>query len=640
MLYGKRRLPLAPMRKNDVPLKAAQKVICTMSILSRPFSRFLISSQRVSKNHIFLRTLASSAGGGKKKQKKNAHSGRGTQGDYVMSVTGISKSVGTRTILDDVNLGFFEGAKVGVLGLNGSGKSTFLKLLCGEDTDFDGTVWKKEGIKIGYLPQEPAIDPDLSVRENVMTGLALEQGLLERFNAVSIAMGEPDADFDTLLEEQGKLQTAIDSYDAWNIDRRVDIAMSALRVPDDSTAAANLSGGEIRRVALCRLLLQRPEMLLLDEPTNHLDAESVEWLEQFLQRYAGTVIAITHDRYFLDNVAGWILELERGRALPFEGNYSTWLEAKNKRLNLENRKDAARAKAMQKELEWIRKGSRGQQKKGKARKNDYEQMVDEISTSESNERLESGAFVIPDGPRLGNKVVAVKHLSQQFDDAKPLFKDLSFTIPKGALVGIVGGNGMGKSTLFRLLTGELVAEEGSIEIGETVKIGFVAQSRDSLNARSTVYEEIANGVDTIRLGDRDIPIRAYVSSFNLKGPAQEKRIENLSGGERNRVHLAKTLSSGANFLLLDEPTNDLDVETLRSLEEALSQFKGSGMIISHDRYFLDRVCTHILAYEGDGETTFFPGTWSEYLEHTKGSSFGVDKIDGPKTKKFRPLHFF
>ena len=566
--------------------------------------------------------------------------GGGIPGEFVMSVTGLSKQVGVRSIFEDVNLGFLQEAKIGILGLNGSGKSTFLKILCGVDDEFDGNLWIKDGLKVGYLPQEPELDPALSVRENVMSGLEKEVFLLKRFDEVSMEMGSDDADFDALLEEQAKLQTEIDNYDAWTLDKRVDMAMEALRVPEEGAEVATLSGGEVRRVALCRLLLERPDMLLLDEPTNHLDAESVEWLEIFLQRYKGTVVAITHDRYFLDNVAGWILELERGRALPFEGNYSSWLDAKQKRMNMENKKDAARSKAMAKELEWIRKGTRGQQKKGKARQKAYEENVAEAQKSGIAERLESGTIVIPEGPRLGNKVLSVKGLCHQFEDGRPLFNSLDFTVPKGALVGIVGGNGVGKSTLFRLLTGDIGPDRGTIDVGDSVHIGYVSQSRASLNANHTVYEEVAGDNEYIRVGDRDLPIRAYVSSFNLKGAAQEKRIGDLSGGERNRVHLAKTLSSGSNFILLDEPTNDLDVETLRSLEEALYDFSGSGMIISHDRYFLDRICSHVLAFEGNGDVVFFEGGWSEYLKASQSNlNIESDDQDGRK-KRFRPMQYF
>ena len=584
----------------------------------------------------------------KKKKKKGKRAanvaknnpGGGIPGEFVMSVTGLSKQVGVRSIFEDVNLGFLQEAKIGILGLNGSGKSTFLKILCGVDDEFDGNLWIKDGLKVGYLPQEPELDPALSVRENVMSGLEKEVFLLKRFDEVSMEMGSDDADFDALLEEQAKLQTEIDNYDAWTLDKRVDMAMEALRVPEEGAEVATLSGGEVRRVALCRLLLERPDMLLLDEPTNHLDAESVEWLEIFLQRYKGTVVAITHDRYFLDNVAGWILELERGRALPFEGNYSSWLDAKQKRMNMENKKDAARSKAMAKELEWIRKGTRGQQKKGKARQKAYEENVAEAQKSGIAERLESGTIVIPEGPRLGNKVLSVKGLCHQFEDGRPLFNSLDFTVPKGALVGIVGGNGVGKSTLFRLLTGDIGPDRGTIDVGDSVHIGYVSQSRASLNANHTVYEEVAGDNEYIRVGDRDLPIRAYVSSFNLKGAAQEKRIGDLSGGERNRVHLAKTLSSGSNFILLDEPTNDLDVETLRSLEEALYDFSGSGMIISHDRYFLDRICSHVLAFEGNGDVVFFEGAWSEYLKASQSNlNIESDDQDGRK-KRFRPMQYF
>ncbi len=583
-----------------------------------------------------------------KQNKKNKNNpGGGIPGEFVMSIQQLQKVVGTRTIFENVTLGFLQGAKIGILGLNGSGKSTLMKILAGVEEEFDGDFWRKDDLKVGYLAQEPELNPNLNVRENVMEALKIEQGLLKRFEEISLQMGEPDADFDKLIEEQGYVTEEIDKYDAWNIDDKVNQAMQALRVPEDDLSVNHLSGGERRRIALCRLLLEQPDMLLLDEPTNHLDAESVEWLEQFLKRYEGTVIAITHDRYFLDNVAGWILEIERGKALPFEGNYSSWLVAKEKRMSLENKKDASRKKAMQKELEWIRKSAKGQQKKGKARLKSFEKEQDAISKSDHANLIESGAIVIPNGPRLGNKVIEVSNLTHAFDDGQKLiFKDVSFEVPKGATVGIIGGNGMGKSTLFSMLCADPTAEglkpsdAGIINVGESVQIGYVSQSRESLNERNTVYEEISNGNEYINVNGNEIQIRAYVSAFNLKGAAQEKLVGDLSGGERNRVHLAKTLSQGANLILLDEPTNDLDVETLRSLEEALGNFEGTSMIISHDRYFLDRLCTHILAFEGDGRVDFFEGTWTEYLKEAQNSIHQKDTSEEGKGKRYRPLNYF
>ena len=578
-----------------------------------------------------------------KKASKN-NPGGGIPGEFVMSVQKLQKIVGTRTLLENVTLGFLQGAKIGILGLNGCGKSTLMKILAGVEGEYDGDFWRRDGLKVGYLAQEPILDPNLNVRDNVMESLKKEKDLLKRFEEISLEMADPDADFDKLIEEQGHITDEIDKYDAWTVDDRVNQAMQALRVPEGDLSVDHLSGGERRRIALCRLLLEKPDMLLLDEPTNHLDAESVEWLEQFLQRYEGTVIAITHDRYFLDNVAGWILEIERGQALPFEGNYSSWLTAKEKRMSLENKKDASRKKAMMKELEWIRKSAKGQQKKSKARVKSFEKDQEQLSKSAHANLVESGSIVIPNGPRLGNKVIQVSNLNHSFDDGeKKIFSDVSFTVPNGATVGIIGGNGMGKSTLFSMICGEnglKPSDGGSVELGESVKIGYVSQSRDSLNERNTVYEEISNGKEYIDVNGRDIQIRAYVSAFNLKGAAQEKRVGDLSGGERNRVHLAKTLSQGANLILLDEPTNDLDVETLRSLEEALGQFQGASMIISHDRYFLDRLCTHILAFEGDGRVEFFEGTWSEYLRNAKNSIHATDDSAEGKSRRFRPLNYF
>jgi ATP-binding cassette ChvD family protein len=514
-----------------------------------------------------------------------------------------------KKILDDISLSFFPGAKIGVLGLNGAGKSTLLKIMAGIDTDILGEARPQPDLKIGYLPQEPQLNPDKNVRGNVEEGLAEALDALAGLDKVYAAYAEQDADFDALAKEQARLEDIIQATDAHNIETRLEVAADALRLPPWDADVTKLSGGERRRVALCRLLLARPDMLLLDEPTNHLDAESVAWLERFLDDFPGTVVAITHDRYFLDNAAGWILELDRGRGIPYEGNYSDWLQAKEKRLEQEQRQEASHQKAIKAELEWVRSNPKGRQAKSKARLARFE----ELQSQEFQSRNETNEIYIPPGPRLGDKVIEVSGLRKTFGD-RLLFDDVSFTVPRGSIVGIIGANGMGKSTLFRLITGAEEPDAGSIEIGETVKLAYVDQSRDDLAGDKTVWEEISDGLDNIVIGNYEVNSRSYVGRFNFKGSDQQKYVKDLSGGERNRLHLAKLLKQGANVLLLDEPTNDLDVETLRALEEALLAFPGSAMVISHDRWFLDRVATHILAYEDDGSVVFHEGNFSDYEE--------------------------
>jgi len=519
-----------------------------------------------------------------------------------------------RFILRDISLSFFPGAKIGVLGLNGSGKSTLLRIMAGLDKDFEGEARPQPGINIGYLPQEPKLDPDKDVRGNVEDGVAETKALLDRFNEISERFAEPmdDDEMNALLEEQGKLQDAIDSAGAWELDRKLDVAADALRLPPWDADVNKLSGGEIRRVALCRLLLSEPDMLLLDEPTNHLDAESVAWLERFLEEYPGTVIAVTHDRYFLDNVAGWILELDRGHGIPWEGNYSSWLEQKADRLAQEESTEKARRKAMQSELEWVRSNPKGRHAKSKARLKQF----DELSSASYQKRNETNEIYIPPGPRLGDIVIEAQDIRKGFGD-KLLMDGLSFSLPPGGIVGIIGPNGAGKTTLFRMITGSEQVDSGSIRLGESVELMSVDQSRDSLDDNKTVWEEISGGQDLIQVGKYETPSRAYVGRFNFRGADQQKKIGVLSGGERNRVHLAKMLRSGGNLLLLDEPTNDLDVETLRALEEALLEFPGSAVVISHDRWFLDRIATHILAFEGDSRVTWFAGNYADYEEDRK-----------------------
>jgi len=517
-----------------------------------------------------------------------------------------------RHIIRDISLSFFPGAKIGVLGLNGSGKSTLLRIMAGIDTEIEGEARPQPGIKIGYLPQEPHLDPAKDVRGSVEEGVIEIKQAMARLEAVYAAYAEPDADFDKLAEEQASLENIIQAGDGHNLDRTLEIAADALRLPPWDASVDTLSGGERRRVALCRLILSRPDMLLLDEPTNHLDAESVAWLEHFLHDYPGTVIAVTHDRYFLDNVAGWILELDRGHGIPWEGNYSSWLEQKEQRLEMEEKQEAARIRTMKRELEWVRANPRGRHAKAKARLQRFE----ELASREFQRRNETNEIYIPPGPRLGDLVVEAKGLRKAFGE-RLLFDDLSFNLPPGGIVGVIGPNGAGKTTLFRIITGGEQADAGELRLGDTVVPAYVDQSRDSLDDSRTVWEEISDGQDIIRVGSYETPSRAYCGRFNFKGPAQQQRVGELSGGERNRVHLARVLRSGGNLLLLDEPTNDLDVETLRALEEALLNFPGCAVVISHDRWFLDRVATHILAFEGDSEVVWFEGNYADYEEDLK-----------------------
>ena len=555
----------------------------------------------------------------------------GKSGQYVYSMNRVSKVVPPkREILKDISLSFFPGAKIGVLGLNGAGKSTLLKIMAGIDTDIQGEARPQAGIKIGYLAQEPQLNPDQDVRGNVEEGLAEAIDALAGLDKVYAAYAEPDADFDALAKEQARLEDVIQATDAHNLDTRLNVAADALRLPPWDADVTNLSGGEQRRVALARLLLSEPDMLLLDEPTNHLDAESVGWLERFLEGFTGTVVAITHDRYFLDNAAGWILELDRGRGIPYEGNYSTWLEAKDQRLAQEQRQEASRQKAIKAELEWVRSNPKGRQAKNKARLARF----DELNSQDFQTRNETNEIYIPPGPRLGEKVIEVEGLRKVFGD-RLLFEDVTFNVPKGAIVGIVGANGMGKSTLFRLLMGHEQSDGGSVTVGETVQLGYVDQSRDELDGSKTVWEEVSDGLDIIRIGTYEVPSRSYIGRFNFKGSDQQKFVKDLSGGERNRLHLAKLLKQGANVLLLDEPTNDLDVETLRALEDAVQAFPGSAMVISHDRWFLDRIATHILAYEDDGSVIFHEGNYAEY-EEDRRARLGRD-AEVPSRVKHRKL---
>jgi sulfate-transporting ATPase len=550
---------------------------------------------------------------------------------YIYVMKGLSKVYpGGKKVLDNVWLSFLPGAKIGVLGHNGAGKSTLLKMMAGIDKEFNGEAWAADGVSIGYLAQEPHLDPAKDVLGNVMEGVGATAKLLEEFEAVSNAMADPDADFDALLAKQAELQEKIDAADAWDIQRTVEIAMDALRCPPSDADVTKLSGGERRRVALCRLLLSNPDMLLLDEPTNHLDAESVAWLEQFLHKYKGMVVAVTHDRYFLDNVAGWILELDRGQALPFEGNYSAWLEQKSKRLEQESKAETSRQRTLDRELEWIRQGPKARQAKSKARVAAYEALL----AQQNDKAQEATQIYIPAGPRLGDLVIQAEHLNKGFGD-KLLIEDLSFRLPPGGIVGVIGPNGAGKTTLFRMITGQDKPDSGTFKVGETVKLGYVDQSRDSLNPNKTVWEEISDGHDEIELGKRKMPSRTYVAGFNFKGVDQQKKVGQLSGGERNRVHLAKMLKSGANVLLLDEPTNDLDVDTLRALEEALLEFAGCVVVISHDRWFLDRIATHMLAFEGDSHVEWFEGNYQDY-EADRHRRLGTD-ADQPHRIRYKPL---
>ncbi|NIA26457.1 MAG: energy-dependent translational throttle protein EttA [Desulfobulbaceae bacterium] len=553
---------------------------------------------------------------------------------YIYTMNRVAKMVPPkRFIIKDISLSFYPGAKIGVLGLNGSGKSTVLRIMAGLDTEFDGEARPQAGIKVGYLPQEPQLDPEKDVRGNVEEGVAETKALVDRFNEISMQFAEPmsDDEMTALLEEQGKLQDAIDAEGAWELDRKLEIAADALRLPPWDADVTKLSGGERRRVALCRLLLSEPDMLLLDEPTNHLDAQSVAWLERFLDEYPSTVIAVTHDRYFLDNVAGWILELDRGHGIPWEGNYSSWLDQKEKRLSNEEATEKARQKAMQAELEWVRSNPKGRQAKSKARLRQFE----EISSASYQERNETNEIYIPPGPRLGDVVIEVNDLKKGFGD-KLLIDGLSLQLPAGGIVGVIGPNGAGKTTLFRMIAGTEQADSGTIRLGETVQLAAVDQSRDSLDDKKTVWEEISDGQDLIKVGDYETPSRAYVGRFNFRGSEQQKQIGLLSGGERNRVHLAKMLRSGGNLLLLDEPTNDLDVETLRALEQALLEFPGSAVVISHDRWFLDRIATHILAFEGNSEVVWFAGNYTEYEEDRK-RRLGTD-ADNPHRIKYKRLN--
>jgi len=542
---------------------------------------------------------------------------------YVYHMDGVSKTYpGGKKCFENIRLSFLPGVKIGVVGANGAGKSTLMKIMAGFDKDFSGEAWAAEGATVGYLPQEPTLDDNLNVRENVMLGVSEKKAILERYNNLAMNYSDETA------TEMGELQDKIDSADLWNLDAAIDIAMEALRCPADESDVINLSGGERRRVALCKLLLEAPDMLLLDEPTNHLDAETIAWLQQHLIDYKGTILIVTHDRYFLDNITGWILELDRGKGIPYEGNYSSWLEQKAKRLAHEAKDDKAKQKVLNRELEWIRAGTKARQAKQKARINAYEEMANKSE----REKLSNAQIIVPNGPRLGGKVIEVEGISKAFNE-NLLIENLSFSLPPGGIVGVIGPNGAGKSTLFRILTGEETPDSGLISYGDTVKLSYVDQSRDALDNKKTVWEEISNSQDIILLGDAEVNGRAYCSSFNFKGGDQQKTVGLLSGGERNRVHMAKLLKAGGNVLLLDEPTNDLDVETLRALENALEEFAGCAVIISHDRFFLDRLCTHILAFEGDAHVEWFEGNFADY-EEDKKRRLGPDALE-PKRVKYK-----
>jgi sulfate-transporting ATPase len=550
---------------------------------------------------------------------------------YIYSMNRVGKVVPPKKhILKDISLSFFPGAKIGVLGLNGSGKSTLLRIMAGIDKEIEGEAIPQKGIKIGYLPQEPELDPNKDVRGNVEDGVAEIKAIVDRYNQVNEAFADPDADFDALMAEQAELQEKIEVAGAWELERTLEIAADALRLPPWDADVTQLSGGEQRRVALCRLLLSKPDMLLLDEPTNHLDAESVAWLERFLHDYPGTVVAVTHDRYFLDNVAGWILELDRGMGIPWEGNYSSWLEQKEQRLALEEKQESSRQKALKTELEWVRSGAKGRHAKSKARLARF----DELSSKEVQKRSETQEIYIPPGPRLGDVVIDAEHVCKGFGD-RLLINDLSFKLPPGGIVGIIGPNGAGKTTLFRMMAGYEQPDSGSVTLGQTVQLSYVDQMRNELDSKKTVWEEVSDGLDMITVGNYETPSRAYLGRFNFKGADQQKHIGHLSGGERNRVHLAKLLKSGGNLLLLDEPTNDLDVETLRALEEALLVFPGCAVVISHDRWFLDRIATHILAFEGDSEVVWFEGNYADY-EADRHRRLGTD-ADNPHRIKYKKI---
>jgi energy-dependent translational throttle protein EttA len=560
-----------------------------------------------------------------------SYSRRSMSSEYIYTMYKVDKFYGPeRQVLANISLSFFPGAKIGVLGPNGAGKSTVLRIMAGKEEPSSGVAELAPGASVGLLEQEPWLDSARDVRGNVEDGVRALRDLLDRFNAISAAFAEPDADYDALLTDQAKVQDAIDRADAWQLDQHIDHAMDALRVPEGDREVATLSGGERRRVALCRLLLSAPDLLLLDEPTNHLDAESVAWLERFLADYKGTVVAVTHDRYFLDNVAGWILELDRGRGIPFEGNYSSWLEQKQERLAVEEKQDSARKRTLARELEWVRMSPRARHAKSKARLGAYEQML----ADEQNFKLDKVEIHIPPGPRLGDIVIEAEGVQKGFGD-KLLVEDLTFSLPPAGIVGVVGPNGAGKTTLFRMIAGEESTDGGVLRVGDTVQLAYVDQSRADLAPANTVWKEISGGHDNIVLGKREVNSRQYVSWFNFKGGDQQKRVGDLSGGERNRVHLAKVLASGGNVLLLDEPTNDLDVDTLRSLEDALLDFAGCAVVITHDRWFLDRVATHILAFEGDSQTTWFEGTWGEYAEWVTETR-GAEALE-PHRIKYKPL---
>jgi len=553
---------------------------------------------------------------------------------YAFVMKGLSKTYpgANKPCFKDITLSFLPGAKIAIIGPNGAGKSTLMKVIAGIDTEYVGEAWAAEGVRVGYLPQEPHLDPNKDVKGNVMDGVRPVADLVDRFNAISAEMADPkdDTDFDKLLEEMGTLQEKIDAVDGWTLDNQLEIAMDALRCPPGDSGVQKLSGGEKRRVALCKLLLEKPEILLLDEPTNHLDAESVSWLENHLKEYKGMVILVTHDRYFLDNVVKWVLELDRGRAIPFEGNYSDWLEAKQKRLGQEEREDASREKAIKQELEWIRASPKARQTKSKARIKAFDELVEK----QANRRLGEAQILIQIPERLGNRVIEAHNLTKSYGD-KLLFEDLTFSLPPGGIVGIIGPNGAGKTTLFRIITGQEVPDSGEISIGETVKMAYVDQSRDALASDKNVWEEISGGNDKFYFGKNEVLTRAYVGAFNFKGPDQQKKVGLLSGGERNRVHMAKMLVKGGNVLLLDEPTNDLDVETLRALEEALESFAGCAVVISHDRFFLDRLATHILAFEGDSHVEWFEGNFQMY-EEDKRRRLG-DAADRPHALTYKKL---